>query len=131
MAAAQVFRYEGDQTTPAFDVKAHGESCRSVRFTQSGELLLSASADCSILATDTATGQPAARLEDAHPDGINRLECIGRTLHSALPIIISIPTKRMMNDALPSSLSRPSRLWPFLLPHESRSIPVSISICKS
>eukprot|EP00873_Tetraselmis_striata_P019895 jgi/Tetstr1/440159/TSEL_028515.t1 len=76
----QVFKYEGEATQRVFDLAAHTESCRAVRFTSEGSLLLSASADCSILATDTATGAAAARLENAHSCGVNTLECIDATV---------------------------------------------------
>mmetsp|Transcript_25549 Transcript_25549/g.71456 ORF Transcript_25549/g.71456 Transcript_25549/m.71456 type:complete len:381 (+) Transcript_25549:169-1311(+) len=76
----QVFRCEGEAAVAAFDLAAHSDSCRAVRFTGDGAMLLSASADCSILATDTASGTVAARLEDAHADGINRLECVEGTI---------------------------------------------------
>ncbi|KAL5994636.1 hypothetical protein ACLOJK_024689 [Asimina triloba] len=58
------------------DVSAHGESCRAVRFIDSGRAILTTSADCSILATDVETGTSIARLEDAHGAAINRLICL-------------------------------------------------------
>ncbi|KAG1365477.1 putative WD repeat-containing protein 55 [Cocos nucifera] len=51
------------------EINAHDESCRAVRFVDSGR----ASPDCSILATDVETGTAIARLEDAHGDAVNRL----------------------------------------------------------
>lgn len=72
----ECFRFEGENTQRVFDLKAHSDSCRAVRFTTDGALLLSASADCSILATDSATGAAACRLEHAHGCGVNTLECI-------------------------------------------------------
>ena len=54
-------------------VQAHSESARAVRFSFDGRLLVSASADKSLLAVDAATGQPTARKADAHAAGIDRL----------------------------------------------------------
>jgi WD40 repeat protein len=42
-------------------------------------VILTGSADCSILASDVETGKPIARLEDAHENGINRLVCLTET----------------------------------------------------
>ncbi|KAF3341610.1 WD repeat-containing protein 55 isoform X1 [Carex littledalei] len=57
-----------------FEINAHGEeSCRAVRFADSGKIILTASPDCSILATDVETGKTIARLENAHEDAVNRL----------------------------------------------------------
>uniref|UniRef100_A0A0D6R6E7 WD repeat-containing protein 55 n=1 Tax=Araucaria cunninghamii TaxID=56994 RepID=A0A0D6R6E7_ARACU len=52
---------------------AHTESCRAVRFVDSGRSVLTASPDCSILATNVETGQPIARLDNAHGAAVNRL----------------------------------------------------------
>uniref|UniRef100_A0A0C9RQ87 WD repeat-containing protein 55 n=1 Tax=Wollemia nobilis TaxID=56998 RepID=A0A0C9RQ87_9CONI len=52
---------------------AHTESCRAVRFVDSGRSVLTASPDCSILATSVETGQPIARLDNAHGAAVNRL----------------------------------------------------------
>ena len=54
-------------------MQAHSESARAVRFSPDGRLLVSASADKSLLAVDAATGQPTARKADAHAAGIDRL----------------------------------------------------------
>eukprot|EP00891_Asterochloris_glomerata_P008612 jgi/Astpho2/8612/e_gw1.00126.35.1_t len=54
-------------------LQAHSESCRAVHFMPQGSLLLSASANKSILAVDAATGKASARREAAHASGINRL----------------------------------------------------------
>ncbi|KAK9832054.1 hypothetical protein WJX81_002755 [Elliptochloris bilobata] len=52
---------------------AHTESCRSLRFTPDGALLLTASADMSLLAVDVQTGKAAARRSAAHAAPINRV----------------------------------------------------------
>uniref|UniRef100_A0A0E0EFK9 Uncharacterized protein n=1 Tax=Oryza meridionalis TaxID=40149 RepID=A0A0E0EFK9_9ORYZ len=71
-----LFRYAAEsQPERLFAAKAHKESCRAVRFVESGN----GSADCSILASDVETGKPIARLEDAHENGINRLVCLTET----------------------------------------------------
>ncbi|XP_066363143.1 WD repeat-containing protein 55-like isoform X2 [Miscanthus floridulus] len=57
-------------------VKAHKESCRAVRFVDSGKVILSGSADCSVLASDVESGKAIARLQDAHENAINRLVCL-------------------------------------------------------
>jgi WD40 repeat protein len=56
-----------------WNVSAHSESCRAVRFTGDGRLLLTGSPDCSIVATDVETGQAVARLTGAHGAAINRI----------------------------------------------------------
>ena len=61
-------------------IAAHAESCRAVRFSTSGEQLFTASLDKSITAIDTATGAVVARLEGAHPAGINRLATLSDSL---------------------------------------------------
>ncbi|CAL4893040.1 unnamed protein product [Urochloa decumbens] len=75
-----LFRY-GPESQPErlFSVKAHKESCRAVRFVDSGKVILSGSADCSVLASDVETGKAIAHLEDAHENGINRLVCLTET----------------------------------------------------
>eukprot|EP00897_Mesotaenium_endlicherianum_P002095 jgi/Mesen1/1913/ME000143S00957 len=60
----------------AWKKKAHTESCRAVRFAENGRCVLSASKDCSILASDVSTGRPISRLSAAHDAAINRLEAI-------------------------------------------------------
>ncbi|KAM7260110.1 hypothetical protein ACFE04_015851 [Oxalis oulophora] len=52
---------------------AHQESCRAVRFINNGQAIVSASADCSILATDVETGTQITRLDNAHDDAIYTL----------------------------------------------------------
>lgn len=69
-----LYRYGVDsQPVRLLQVSAHDESCRAVRFVDSGRVVLTASPDCSILATDVETGRAIARLEDAHENSINRL----------------------------------------------------------
>ncbi|XP_020594458.1 WD repeat-containing protein 55-like [Phalaenopsis equestris] len=63
----QLYRYGADSLPERLlQVKAHDESCRAVRFVDSGRVVLTASPDCSILATDVETGRAIARLEEAH-----------------------------------------------------------------
>ncbi|XP_073110082.1 WD repeat-containing protein 55-like [Elaeis guineensis] len=62
-----LYRYAADsQPRRLLEIKAHDESCRAVRFVDSGRVILTASPDCSILAMDVETGTAIARLEDAH-----------------------------------------------------------------
>ncbi|MCO5563554.1 hypothetical protein L7F22_017199 [Adiantum nelumboides] len=56
-----------------WSVDAHSESCRALRFGEDGHYVLTASPDCSILATNIETGQSVARLTSAHRSPINRL----------------------------------------------------------
>ncbi|KAK1299679.1 hypothetical protein QJS10_CPB13g01209 [Acorus calamus] len=79
-----LYRY-GPDTQPQRLFAAHGheESCRSVKFVDSGRVLLTASADCSILAVDVDTGAVIARLEDAHEAAINRLVTLTETTVSS------------------------------------------------
>ncbi|KAG8079477.1 hypothetical protein GUJ93_ZPchr0007g5307 [Zizania palustris] len=75
-----LFRYAAEsQPERLFAAKAHKESCRAVRFVDSGKVILTGSADCSILTSDVETGKPIARLEDAHENGINRLVSLTET----------------------------------------------------
>ncbi|XP_047334703.1 WD repeat-containing protein 55 [Impatiens glandulifera] len=69
-----LFRYAAD-TAPErlLEVKAHTESCRTLRFINDGRAIVTGSPDCSILATDVETGTAIARLEDAHGDSVNRI----------------------------------------------------------
>ncbi|WZY92453.1 hypothetical protein YC2023_064782 [Brassica napus] len=60
-------------------VRAHKESCRAVRFIDDGQRIVTASADCSILATDVETGASVARLENAHEDAVNTLITVTET----------------------------------------------------
>ncbi|KAJ4811229.1 WD repeat-containing protein 55 [Rhynchospora pubera] len=70
-----LYRYAAEtQPERVFKINAHGEeSCRAVRFADSGKIILTASPDCSILATDVETGKTVAHLENAHEEAINRL----------------------------------------------------------
>ncbi|XP_008786883.1 WD repeat-containing protein 55-like [Phoenix dactylifera] len=69
-----LYRYAADsQPQRLLEINAHVESCRAVRFVDSGRVILTGSPDCSILATDVETGTAIARLEDAHGDAVNRL----------------------------------------------------------
>lgn len=77
----QLYKYGGDggEVVRLWNSAAHSESCRAVRFAQGGQFVLTASPDKSILATDVETGQPVARLADAHGVPINRLVNCGDT----------------------------------------------------
>ncbi|XP_020106332.1 WD repeat-containing protein 55 [Ananas comosus] len=76
-----LYRYAADaQPERLLAIRAHDESCRAVRFVDSGRVILTASPDCSILATDVETGTTIARLEDAHGDAINRLVNLTETM---------------------------------------------------
>ncbi|XP_068501150.1 WD repeat-containing protein 55-like [Phaseolus vulgaris] len=55
------------------EVTAHRDSCRAVRFIDCGRVLLTASSDCSILATDVETGSTITRIHNAHKAAVNRL----------------------------------------------------------
>lgn len=76
----ELFRY-GDDTPPRqlLSFTAHTESCRALRFLDEGRLLLSCSADKSILCTDATTGHKVARLENAHGAAINRMTALTET----------------------------------------------------
>lgn len=69
-----LYRYAADSTPErVFEVSAHKESCRAVRFINEGRAILTGSPDFSILATDVETGTQVARVEDAHGAAVNRL----------------------------------------------------------
>uniref|UniRef100_A0A1D1YF39 WD repeat-containing protein 55 n=1 Tax=Anthurium amnicola TaxID=1678845 RepID=A0A1D1YF39_9ARAE len=75
-----LYEYAADsQPQRLLEVHAHDESCRAARFIDSGRVILTASADCSILATDVETGNPTVRLENAHEDPVNRLAILTET----------------------------------------------------
>ncbi|KAK9823827.1 hypothetical protein WJX72_005787 [[Myrmecia] bisecta] len=76
----QTYRYAGSTAERVLSLKAHSESCRAVQFSAAGSLLLSASADKSILAVDVAQGVAKARLSDAHAVAINRLTMVSETV---------------------------------------------------
>ncbi|GLJ40721.1 hypothetical protein SUGI_0841650 [Cryptomeria japonica] len=71
----QLFRYDDSlsHSQTLWSTTAHNESCRAVRFVDGGRSVLTASPDCSILSTNVETGQPIARLDNAHGAAINRL----------------------------------------------------------
>ncbi|GBG83736.1 hypothetical protein CBR_g37537 [Chara braunii] len=54
-------------------VSGHTESCRCVKFSDGGRVVVSGSPDKSILLTDAATGRIVSRRSDAHLAAINRL----------------------------------------------------------
>lgn len=69
-----LYRYTaGTQPQRVFEIQAHEESCRAVRFINGGSAILTGSPDFSILATDVETGAEIARLDDAHEAAVNRL----------------------------------------------------------
>ncbi|KDP23875.1 hypothetical protein JCGZ_27144 [Jatropha curcas] len=69
-----LYRVSADSSSQRLlEVQAHSDSCRAVRFVNGGQVLLTASSDRSILATDVETGSPIARVENAHEDAIYSL----------------------------------------------------------
>ncbi|GAB4816296.1 hypothetical protein N2152v2_003342 [Parachlorella kessleri] len=72
--------YSRNGVTKCSSLKAHGASCRAVRFLQSGDLVITASTDQSLLAVDVETGKAKARKKEAHENAINRLAAAGPTL---------------------------------------------------
>uniref|UniRef100_A0A1J3F7T6 WD repeat-containing protein 55 n=1 Tax=Noccaea caerulescens TaxID=107243 RepID=A0A1J3F7T6_NOCCA len=75
------YRYETDSSSIVRERKfrAHKESCRAVRFIDDGQRIVTASADCSIRATDVETGASVAHLENAHEDAVNTLMTVTET----------------------------------------------------
>ncbi|KAE8663638.1 Transducin family protein / WD-40 repeat family protein isoform 2 [Hibiscus syriacus] len=59
-----LFKYNADNSSlqRCLDIRAHAESCRTVRFINGGQAVATGSKDCSILATDVETGSIIARL---------------------------------------------------------------------
>ncbi|CAN6486734.1 unnamed protein product [Victoria cruziana] len=79
-----LYRYDADSgLRRTLDVPVHDESCRAVRFLKSGSVVLTSSADHSIVATDLETGRPTARMENAHGDAVNRLVNLTETTISS------------------------------------------------
>lgn len=67
-------RYSEDsQPKRLLKIRAHRKSCRAVRFVNSGSAILTASPDCSILATDVESGTEIIRFKKAHGAAVNRL----------------------------------------------------------
>lgn len=72
-------------------VQAHSQSARAVAFSPDARLLLTASADGSILAADCGTGVAAARLGGAHACGINRLTFSSESVLASGTIFVLSP----------------------------------------
>ncbi|TMW89999.1 hypothetical protein EJD97_016313 [Solanum chilense] len=69
-----LYRYNADSPAQKLlEVKAHSESCRTVRFINEGRAIVTGSPDCSILATDIETGSEIVRLENSHGAAVNRI----------------------------------------------------------
>ncbi|XP_015063541.1 WD repeat-containing protein 55 [Solanum pennellii] len=69
-----LYRYNADSPAQKLlEVKAHCESCRTVRFINEGRAIVTGSPDCSILATDIETGSEIVRLENSHGAAVNRI----------------------------------------------------------
>lgn len=69
-----LYRYNADSPAQKLlEVKAHSESCRTVRFIHEGRAIVTGSPDCSILATDIETGSEIVRLENSHGAAVNRI----------------------------------------------------------
>ncbi|CAH2080193.1 unnamed protein product [Thlaspi arvense] len=68
-----LYRYDTDSTVVSVKFVPIKESCRAVRFIDDGQRIVTASADCSILAIDVETGASVVRLENAHEDAVSTL----------------------------------------------------------
>lgn len=69
-----LYRYNADSPAQKLlEVKAHSESCRTVRIINEGRAIVTGSPDCSILATDIETGSEIVRLENSHGAAVNRI----------------------------------------------------------
>lgn len=68
-----LYRYADSQLQRLRQVRAHSDSCRTVRFINDGQAIVTGSKDRSILATDVETGAPIVRLENSHEDAINSI----------------------------------------------------------
>lgn len=72
--------FDAAAATARHRLKAHGGSCRAVRFALSGDLVYTASTDQSVLAVDVETGKATARKKGAHDTAINRLAAVGEAV---------------------------------------------------
>lgn len=72
--------FDAGAATARHRLKAHGGSCRAVRFALSGDLVYTASTDQSVLAVDVETGQATAQKKGAHDTAINRLAAVGEAV---------------------------------------------------
>mmetsp|Transcript_43090 Transcript_43090/g.52256 ORF Transcript_43090/g.52256 Transcript_43090/m.52256 type:complete len:368 (+) Transcript_43090:76-1179(+) len=76
--AVEVFEY-GEGTNKVKALKPHNDSCRTVKFSPDGRVLISASLDMSIVATDCNTAQEVGRLDGAHSAGVNTIAYLNPT----------------------------------------------------
>ena len=91
-------------------IDAHTEAVRTLGFVNDGALLLTGSSDRSILALDTATGKPLAKLEHAHKSAVNRLRVLDRNLvatgcDDGVVKVWDTPSKPRAGPSRPSSIS--------------------------
>ena len=69
----RVSEYNRDAAHRKCQKKLHSESCRAVRFSTSGDALLTGSADTSFVILDTGTSKVQRTQKDAHPCGLSRI----------------------------------------------------------
>ena len=69
----RVSEYSKNAANRKCQKKLHSESCRAVRFSTSGDALLTGSADRSLVILDTATNKVQRAQQDAHPCGLSRI----------------------------------------------------------
>ena len=68
--------------------KLHSESCRAVKFSTTGDALLTGSADKSLVILDTATNKRQRTQQDAHPAGLTRLAELAEQCFASGPILV-------------------------------------------
>jgi hypothetical protein len=86
--------YSKEAVSQRTSLKAHGASCRAVRFALSGDLVISASTDQSLLAVDVETGTATARKKEAHDNAINRLAAVGQTVTASGAAVVAMARGR-------------------------------------
>ena len=92
-----------------------------MRFSGGGDLVYSASTDCSILAVDIASGKAQARKKDAHGSAINRLATLSETqlgsgalargLRTAAPAAGARAVADSLQDVRARFLQATTRAW--------------------
>ena len=98
--------------------RLHEESCRAVQFSSQGDVLLTGSADKSIVLLDTATCKVQRVQQGAHPAGINRLAVLSDTTFASGLYAFDMHLHAMISNH-PQSVRRcPAQMLLYVTQHE-------------
>ncbi len=78
--ALELFEYTPEAVGAVRSHEVHEQSCRAVRFHQSGAVLVSAGADCVLAFRSVESDKQLATITAAHDAAINRLEVVSDTV---------------------------------------------------